>query len=699
MPVFRFSLVLLAVMALTACAHSGNRKSPSVTVASEAFDIFSGDFENTEAIKKRLPRSVAVLPFSGDPADWSGVETDEDPIIIVRRGFYTQLSSLPFQDLELSEIDARLANAGLDAASAEALLAENPKELGSILGVDAVVLGQVTHFDRVYLGLASQVAVGCRVRMVSLESGELLWRAEHVERGYGGGVSLTPVGLILNAAAALWNLRGVELLRQTDDLFREMVQTIHLPESMRAARIEPPGMDLFAVVSRGPYRAGQDVVLRIVGDPGCRAWADLDGFTSGIPLAPVPAEAKAALQADLLERVKVQYASTGHALTPELLRAVRERLRAREVYEGAYTVQPGEEARNLLAKGSLAAPDGGKATMLDAVAVVDVDAVAPKAPAGLRAEPLDGKVRLAWGGNREKDLAAYQVWSSASQLSNYERLAEVETPAFTVTGLTNFQAAWYKVTAVDQAGNVSEDSHPLRASASPVTGLAGLPSPGPNLGGAINEKILLEAAKGPFVVRRDLVVGPGGALYIEPGAELRFAAGTALRVEGGDILAFGRVGAPVRLVPAAGPGAKAGSWQGVVLDGAVLATLHAVTIQGATTGLSVRQCAPELESVVVTDSAQAGLHLMDYARPTVTCSRIADNGGMGGLVMEGKGLAPRIQQTSFENNEPFDVQSFAPVEIDLSGNWWGGREPGLTVLGQVRLAPALNAPPAGCPKP
>ena len=304
--------------------------------------------------------------------------------------------------------------------------------------------------------------------------------------------------------------------------------------------------------------------------------------------------------------------------------------------------------------------------MLDAVAVVDVDAVPPRAPAGLRAEPLDGKVRLAWGGNREKDLAAYQVWSSDSQLSGYEQLAVVETPTYTVTGLTNFQPAWYKVTAVDRAGNTSEQSHALRASASPVTGLAGLPSPGPDLGGAVKEKILLEAAKGPFVVRRDLVVGPGGALYIEPGAELRFAAGTALRVEGGDILAFGRVDAPVRLVPASGDAAKAGSWRGVVLDAAGLATLHAVAVQGAATGITVRNCAPELESVVVTGSAQAGLHLMDYARPTVTCSRLSGNGGMGGLVMEGKGLAPRIQQTSFEDNDPFDVQSFAPVEIDLT---------------------------------
>lgn len=697
----RCRLILLAVLALAlaACAHSGSRKSPSVTVTTEAFDFFSGDFENTAAIKKNLPRAVAVLPFTGDPADWSGVEKDEDPTVIVRRGFYNQFASLPFQDLELAETDARLANAGLDAAAVESLLAENPKKLGSILGVDAVVLGRVTHFDRVYMGVASQVAVGCKVRMVSLETGDLLWRAEHVERGFGGGVSLSPVGLILNAAAALWNLRGVELLRQTDDLFREMVQTVYLPESMRAARIAPPSMDLFAVVSEGPYRAGQKVVLRMVGDAGGRAWADLGDYKSGIVLSPASPEAKAALQAELLERVKEQYSSTGHELTPALLQAVRDRLAQREVYEGSYTVQPGEEAKALLAKGSLAAADGGKATMIDAVTPVDIDAVPPRAPAGLRAEPLDRKVRLFWGGNREKDLAAYQVWASDSQLSGYRQLAVVETPAFTVTGLTNFQDAWYKVMAVDRAGNVSEESHALRASASPVTGLAGLPSPGPNLGGEITEKVVLEAAKNPFVVRQDLVIAPGGSLYIEPGVELRFTAGTSLRVEGGDILAFGRPDAPVRLVPAAGPDARPGTWRGVVLDGAVLASLTNVVIEGASTGLTVAQCAPELEALTITGSAQAGLHLKDYAKPSLTCSRIAGNGGMGGLVLEGKGLAPNIRQTTFADNQPFDVQSFVPVFIDLAGNWWGGNDPAMTTIGLVQFAPPLDAAPQACPQP
>ena len=95
--------------------------------------------------------------------------------------------------------------------------------------------------------------------------------------------------------------------------------------------------------------------------------------------------------------------------------------------------------------------------------------------------------------------------------------------------------------------------------------------------------------------------------------------------------------------------------------------------------------------------AQAGLLLDDGARPVVTCSRIAGNAGMGGVVAQGAGLAPSLTSTSFTGNEPFDVQNFSPVELDLAGNWWGGAATGPSILGPARTAPALDFPPADCP--
>jgi hypothetical protein len=61
-----------------------------------------------------------------------------------------------------------------------AIISKNPQKLKSILGVDSVISGEITHFDRIFMGIYSQVAVGCEVKMWDLQTGKLLWRAKHV---------------------------------------------------------------------------------------------------------------------------------------------------------------------------------------------------------------------------------------------------------------------------------------------------------------------------------------------------------------------------------------------------------------------------------------------------------------------------------------------------------------------------------------
>ncbi len=695
----KYALFLFAHLAtglfLLGCAHTtGGPGGPSVTLTSESFKYFSGEFENTEAMRARPPKTVAVLPFYGDESQWTFKFESENPTEIVRRGMYNHISSLAFSDLELFEVDLRLKNAGLKSWEAiERVLKHDPKRLKSILGVDAVVTGEVTHFDRVFVGIASQVAVGCEVKMIGLRDGKLLWRAKNVSRGFAGGVSLNPIGLVINAVASIWNLRGVELLRQTDDLFREMASTIYLPESLAASRITPPNLDLFACVGKDtPYRAGETALFRIVGDANCEAYADLLGFQSHIRLVPVSTPAKDALMGQILDQIKAKYAQSGHTLTPELVAAIQGELASREVYEGSFAVEPGVERYGLLAKGYLVNESGGQSSMLFVARKIDLDSVPPRTPENLVAEPLDTKVTLSWDQSPEGDLAGYEIWTSKTGLSGFGKVATVETNKGTVPGLNNFEPVFLRVKALDLAGNESEFSPNVKSAPLPEPGLLDLPAPGPNLGGEIREKTLLRTDKGPFSVQSDLTVMPGGALYIEPGAILRFAAGTSLKVLGGDILAFGRTDAAIRLVPGSNTAAP-GAFAGVVLEGARRAYLNGMFIERARTGLVIKDCGPEISNLVIRESSQAGLHLLDRAGPNMSCSKIIGNSGMGGMVLEGEGLAPRIRSSVFQDNAPFDVQSFAPIEIDLSGNFWTQAQ----TLGNVRVEPALQSPPEACP--
>jgi hypothetical protein len=698
---FLFFILLIALLIPLGCAYTIEEGGKAAVIAtSEAFKHFSGEYENTGYFQKYKPKSIAVLPFKDLERKSYSIDFEEDdPAGVVRRGMYNHISSLPFTDLEIYEIDQRLKNAGLtDVRAVDQMIVENPEKLKSILGVDAVIQGDVTHFDRIFAGIYSQVAVGCEVRMWDLKNGELLWRAENVARAHAGGFSLSPVGLALATVAAVWNLKGTELLSQTDELFREIVSTIDIPESAYAGRIPPPKIDLFAVMnSQVPYTLGKKAAFRVIGDPGCSAYVDLGDFKSGIDLEPVSAGVKAALGAEVIAAIKANYSETGHELTPDLLAAVEKELASREIYEGHYVVGPGEEAYGLLAQAYLVNAAGGQAKMLDAVHIVDIDSLPPVQATGLSGESLDNKIILSWQPNSEEDLAGYEAWSSATPLSGYALVSKTEKTGVAIAGLPNFTQVYFQVRAIDRAGNAGHFSKPLEAVPLPEKGLYDLPRPGPVLGGAIAGKVLLTAEKNPFTVFSDIEVKAGSVLYLEPGVELQFAPDTALIVDGGDILAFGRTGLPIRFVSKTGSNGP-GAWRGVFMKGAGKALLSGVWIDGADVGLSIKNSAPTVKGCRITGSAQAGLELGDGAKPSITCSEVRGNEGQGGMVIDGEDLAPVIRHNLFADNEPFQVQSYTILQIDLSENFWGVEKPTEDkFLGNVVLQPVLSKPPGPCP--
>jgi hypothetical protein len=703
----KYSFVLfLALFAMTmafGCAHTGTKgTSPTLIATSEAFKLFKGEFENTEYFLKHKPKTIAVLPFQDlERKKYSLKFTSDDPAGVVRRGMYNHISSLPFKDLEIFDTDKRLKNAGFkDTRDIQALIDENPKKLKSILNVDAVVTGQVTHFDRIFVGIYSQVAVGCEVRMWDLKNGELLWRAKHVSRAHAGGLSLSPVGLIMATIASVWNLRETEMLSQTDELFREIVSTVDAPKSVLASQLPPPRIDLFAVMNSGkPFTLGQKPAYRLIGDPECSAYVDLGDFKSSLDLAPVGENVKKALRVEVLDAIKKTYKETGHTLTPELIAAVEKELATRQIYEGHYTVEPNEEAYGLIAKAYLVNSAGIQNTSIDAAHFVDIDSLPPAMPAGAVAESLDEKIKLRWAASPEEDLAGYEVWQSASPLSGYALVKKTEKNETLVDNLVNFSKSYFQIRAVDRATNSGKFSKTIEALPLPDPGLYDLPRPGPTLGGEINKKVLLVAEKNPYTVLSDVEVVQGGVLYVEPGVELLFAPDTALRVAGGDVLVYGQKAKPVQLVPKTMSG-KPGAWRGVVLDGAGRCALRHVVIKGADTGLTIADSAPTVASATITGCAQAGVYLQDRARPNITCSVLAGNEGQGGLVIEGEGVAPVIRNNVFENNQPFQVQSYTPIQIDLSGNYWGRSVPDADwFLGDLLFKPALSEPPAACSLP
>ena len=126
---------------------------------------FVKDSDDTaqQVILRNPPKSIAILPF--------GNQTDSEDIDeIVRTTFYSHLSAQPYQDIELYEVDRKLRRYNL--MEYEKLSDVSAKRLGRILHCDAVVVGEVTEFQRVYAGIYSQMAVGASITVWDTRTGK-----------------------------------------------------------------------------------------------------------------------------------------------------------------------------------------------------------------------------------------------------------------------------------------------------------------------------------------------------------------------------------------------------------------------------------------------------------------------------------------------------------------------------------------------
>lgn len=690
--VFSLAILLAILVIIAGCGSTRQRPAASGKVNDIPFAYFNGDYVNTETMRTSPPNSVAILPFTMEEED----ETATEPTRIVRLGMYRHFAALPYEDMELHEVDHRLQSAGLSSQQALMHLLDNaPQKLKRILKVDAVITGTVTHFDRAFAGLVSQVSVGCTARMIRLSDGALLWEATHVSRDFGGGVSVSPIGLVTGAFSSLWNLRDEQLLRGTDDLFREMTATIAVPDSPLRVRGTPPRIELFAIP--GPkriYNEAEGVPLRLVGEAGASAFAVVDGIEGTIPLYPVSEDERAAIRAQLLAEVRDSAPQNG-AHSPQLLAATLAHIDSLEIYEGTWIPEYGMDKRAVTVRGHLLGNTGAESVAV-AAKRPRIDTTLPAAPTGLQATPLSGGAIVEWNPVASADVESYDVLISEMGQTGFRTLISTHDVKATLRGLPNFSAIFLRVRAKDSAGNPSILSRPVKVTPAPRPDIVPAAVKRADIGGDIGRIIFLPAEVGPYTVSSTLTVSEGAELHIGPGAVLRFMPETGLYVTGGSLFCHGTADRPIWFIPASQT-ASAGSWTGVSITDSPATSAAHLTISKAATGLSIKNAAPHISGLTVDSCSQAGIHLLHGARPDISCSVITDNLGMGGIVMEGNDLAPRISDTVFDANSPFAVQSFSPKLIDLSGNHFTAENPGNHILGNISYLPALPKRPAHCP--
>ncbi len=194
------------------------------------------------ALVKDPPRRVAILPFrssigagriEGSRSLYEfltgngDIPTAEKMAERMRESFFGQFAQLEFEEMKIAQVDRILAENGLE--SWEQIRSLPPQKLGNLLGVDALIFGEVTQFDYYYAFLYSQLAAGLSLEMVDARSGKALWRAHDARRDHTVRISVDPVGLAVGVFQVGFSMRPINMMRAMDEACRELVGTIPPP--------------------------------------------------------------------------------------------------------------------------------------------------------------------------------------------------------------------------------------------------------------------------------------------------------------------------------------------------------------------------------------------------------------------------------------------------------------------------------------
>lgn len=200
--------------------------------------------------EQAAPERIAVLPFADrgsaqyvvdkvplthrsgkEQADWAWTDGNR-----MRRAVNGYLASREFIEANLIQVNAVLREHGID--SEEKLEQVRPQTLGKWLNVDAVVYGDVLHYESYYAFLVSAWQVEADVKMVSTHNGEELFSADGGRYSVNFMPAFDPVDIAINSGLSLLELRDVTLARAEEEDAREIALRIPRSQKLQSELIE-----------------------------------------------------------------------------------------------------------------------------------------------------------------------------------------------------------------------------------------------------------------------------------------------------------------------------------------------------------------------------------------------------------------------------------------------------------------------------
>jgi hypothetical protein len=223
---------------------------------------------------EKLPYKVAILPFANKTAT-------PEAGTIVRKMFYNFFSSLNYKDLEPYVIDENLKanNLYADVTGGKKV---SPRKLGQLLGVDAVIYGEVISLGKIYALVYSDNQAGLKATMVRSSNAKPIWELEHTIHIEEGDVPLSPIGLAATVFKTALSHKQATHLKAASELCMQMIATMPNPPGVS----EPPPK-IQALVHNGAgklLQPGDYLKVAIIGDKNQIASWSIPPLVENLPM-------------------------------------------------------------------------------------------------------------------------------------------------------------------------------------------------------------------------------------------------------------------------------------------------------------------------------------------------------------------------------------------------------------------------------
>jgi hypothetical protein len=560
--------------------------------------------------KPQFPKNVAMLPFKNSTKN-------DEASRAVRRTMFNHFAAKNYYSLHMQEVDRRLGLANLFPNQTS----DNKeiKQVADALGVDGLIFGEVINYDKIFVGVYSQVAVGVKLRFVA-KDGRLIWEGEEVIRKHEGGISMSPISMILQVVATAMNIRDINLFRAADEMGREIVSQIPEPERLSIGLMQ----NIKRVVHDGTARHlkyGDILTIAIEGTPGQKGYARIQG----LPVVPL-FEGEAGF------------------------------------YSGELAVPADVDMEAVVVTGILEDDQGRRGEKIATTGYLFIDNTPPDSIENLKIYGRDAQVNLSWQSSTDGDIDSFEILTASAAQGPFTALVSTRDNHFEQKSLENFNDTYYQIVALDKAGNRSDK----------VTG-SGRPVPDPRFVTAkavpqllpvtLSGVNKLTADGGPYLIQDKVELTQDGVLLVEPNSEIKLTQAGHILVHG-ELKIFGNSTKTVKV--SGRDGMEFGTF--VKLDSTKPVLIKGVEINQGGVPIIINSGKPYIDNVKIYSSSYNAFEIKGASQPVISNSIVKD--GQGGVAIISQRARPRIENNQFINNGPVHIYCSSPYLIKAPGNSW-----------------------------